>query len=138
MSTRYRFHLHLHLPMKMEPIEGSETSAFKTQTPGKYPEENILHNVNSLFIQINHSKIEDRLRKQLCMDMTAITQLHYQLYITCQLHVSITTTTPLPPLPPSPLPPPVLPPLFLFLLLPSSFLFLPLLLPSSSSPSSAG
>jgi hypothetical protein len=31
----------LHLPMKMEPIEGSETSAFKTQTPGKYPKENI-------------------------------------------------------------------------------------------------
>jgi len=27
----------------MEPIEGSETSAFKTQTPGKYPKENILH-----------------------------------------------------------------------------------------------
>ena len=25
----------LHLPMKMEPIESSETSAFKTQTPGK-------------------------------------------------------------------------------------------------------
>jgi hypothetical protein len=33
----------LHLPMKMEPIEDSETSAFKTQTPGKYPKENILH-----------------------------------------------------------------------------------------------
>jgi hypothetical protein len=29
--------------MKMEPIESSETSAFKTQTPGKYPKENILH-----------------------------------------------------------------------------------------------
>ena len=28
--------------MKMEPMEGSETSAFKTQTPGKYPKENIL------------------------------------------------------------------------------------------------
>ena len=29
---------------KMEPIEGSETtSAFKPQTPGKYPKENILH-----------------------------------------------------------------------------------------------
>jgi len=33
----------LHLPRKMEPIEGSETSAFKRQTPGKYPKENILH-----------------------------------------------------------------------------------------------
>ena len=27
----------------MEPIEGSETSAFKPQTPRKYPKENILH-----------------------------------------------------------------------------------------------
>jgi len=26
----------------MEQIEGSETSDFKTQTPGKYPKENIL------------------------------------------------------------------------------------------------
>jgi hypothetical protein len=33
----------LHLPRKMEPIEGSGTSAFKPQTPGKYPKENILH-----------------------------------------------------------------------------------------------
>ena len=29
----------------MEPIEGSETSAFKPQTPGKYPKENLLHNM---------------------------------------------------------------------------------------------
>ena len=28
----------------MEPIEGSETSASKPQTPGKYPKENILQN----------------------------------------------------------------------------------------------
>jgi hypothetical protein len=27
----------------MEPIECSETSAISTQTPGKYPKENILH-----------------------------------------------------------------------------------------------
>jgi len=27
----------------MEPIEGSEMSAFKTQMLGKYPKENILH-----------------------------------------------------------------------------------------------
>ena len=31
-----------HLPRKMEPIEGSETSAFKPQSPGKFPKENIL------------------------------------------------------------------------------------------------
>jgi len=30
--------------MKMVPIEGSETSTFRTQTPGIYPKENILHN----------------------------------------------------------------------------------------------
>ena len=29
--------------MKMEPIESSETSAFRTQTPGNYPKENMLH-----------------------------------------------------------------------------------------------
>jgi len=28
--------------LKMKPIEGSETSAFRTQTPGNYPKENIL------------------------------------------------------------------------------------------------
>ena len=32
----------IHLPMKMEPIESSETSVFRTQTPGSYPKENIL------------------------------------------------------------------------------------------------
>ena len=50
-GTLYRFHLprqvkeefFLHLPMKMEPIEGSETSAFKPQKPVKYPKENILY-----------------------------------------------------------------------------------------------
>jgi len=30
-------------PLKMEPIEGSETSDFRTQTPENYPKENILH-----------------------------------------------------------------------------------------------
>ena len=29
--------------MKMEPIEGSETSAIRTKTPGNYPKGNILH-----------------------------------------------------------------------------------------------
>ena len=33
--------------MKMELIEGSETSVFKTQTPGNYPKENILHKEHS-------------------------------------------------------------------------------------------
>jgi hypothetical protein len=33
--------LFTYLPMKMEQIECSETSAYKNQTPGNYPEENI-------------------------------------------------------------------------------------------------
>jgi len=45
------FHLHrqvgvesyTYLPMKMEQTECSETSAYKIQTPGKYPEESIKH-----------------------------------------------------------------------------------------------
>jgi len=40
-GTLYLFHLHLYiyLPMKMEQTECSETSAYKIQTPGNYPEE---------------------------------------------------------------------------------------------------
>jgi len=34
-----------YLPMKMEQTEYSETSAYKIQTPGNYPEENIQNNV---------------------------------------------------------------------------------------------
>ena len=37
----------LHLPRTMEPIEGSETSAFKPQTPGKHPKENILQSAST-------------------------------------------------------------------------------------------
>jgi len=32
--------------MKMEPIEGSETSAIINQTPGNYPKENLLYSVH--------------------------------------------------------------------------------------------
>ena len=35
------------LPVKMERTECSETSAYKIQTPGNYPEENIQHTENS-------------------------------------------------------------------------------------------
>ena len=34
---------HIYLPMKMEQTECSETSAYKLQTPGNYPKENIQH-----------------------------------------------------------------------------------------------
>jgi hypothetical protein len=33
--------LHTYLPMKIQQTECSETSAYKIQTPGNYPEENI-------------------------------------------------------------------------------------------------
>ena len=47
------------IPMKMEPIEGFETSAFRTPTPGNYPKENILHEIeltanNTFFITIQN------------------------------------------------------------------------------------
>jgi hypothetical protein len=34
---------HTYLPMKMEQTECSETSVYKLQTPGNYPEENTQH-----------------------------------------------------------------------------------------------
>jgi len=34
--------------MKMEPIESSETSVFKTQTPGKNPKENIIQEITKI------------------------------------------------------------------------------------------
>jgi len=36
--------------MKLEPIDSSETLGFKTQAPGKYPKENILHLPSCLLI----------------------------------------------------------------------------------------
>ena len=45
----------------MEPIEGSETSDFKPQKPGKYPKENILH-VECFFVD-PHSELNDWCKK---------------------------------------------------------------------------
>ena len=44
---------------------------------------------NYLLLMLN--KRRGILRKQLCMDMTVITQIYCQLYIKCQLHVSANT-----------------------------------------------
>jgi len=38
--------LHIYPSMKMEQTECSETSAYKIQTPGNYPEESIQHSVH--------------------------------------------------------------------------------------------
>jgi len=46
---RWMKYYFIHLPMKMELIEGSETSAISIVTPGNCPKENILH--CSYFIQ---------------------------------------------------------------------------------------
>jgi len=43
--------------MKMEQTECSETSAYKIQTPGNYPEENIQHVYNTSLIIYNHEQI---------------------------------------------------------------------------------
>jgi hypothetical protein len=37
----FRLHKHTYLRMKMEQTECSETSVYKIQTPGNYPEENM-------------------------------------------------------------------------------------------------
>jgi len=63
--------------MKMEQTECSETSAYKTQTPGNYPEENIQHTENGeslksriwyLFDTVYHSIIK-----------TVYTRFHFHL-----------------------------------------------------------
>jgi len=54
--------------MKMELIEGSETSAIRTQTPGNYPKENMLQTNNKFSTNLNGEKVvimeEYRLPKQ--------------------------------------------------------------------------
>jgi hypothetical protein len=44
----------IELPLKMEPIECSETSAISIQTPGKHPKENILHLLFPCFLVALH------------------------------------------------------------------------------------
>ena len=45
----------IHLPKKMEPIEGSETSAFRTQISGNYPKENTLHKEHGESLKSRHN-----------------------------------------------------------------------------------
>ena len=47
------FHHHTYLPMKMEQTECSETSAYKIQTPGNYPEESIQQHWNKSLKTLN-------------------------------------------------------------------------------------
>jgi hypothetical protein len=48
------------LPMKMEQIECSETSAYKIQTPGNHPEENIQHTEQGESLKSRIKKVGDR------------------------------------------------------------------------------
>ena len=69
----------------MEPIEGSETSAFKPQTPGKYPKENILQVTNviklvrlekTVVVQVpeNFSKFRRTFRAYFCFNKSPDTR----------------------------------------------------------------
>ena len=87
-GTLYRFHLprqvkeewsfFLHLPRKMEPIEGSETSAFKPQAPGKYPKENILHKEHGESLKSRHLEYLLKSSIPLCHSLsTAVDAANY-------------------------------------------------------------
>jgi len=53
--------------MKMELKEGSETSAFKTQTPGKCPKENILHKEHGESLKLWMFEVSpNKIFKQFC------------------------------------------------------------------------
>jgi hypothetical protein len=49
--------------MKMEPIEGSETSVIRTKKPGNYPKENILHNENGESLKSKTNKYYTKSRR---------------------------------------------------------------------------
>jgi hypothetical protein len=53
------FHLHTYPPMKMEQTECSETSGYKIQAPGNYPEESIRHSAHG-----------ESLKSRICCDYT--------------------------------------------------------------------
>jgi hypothetical protein len=53
-GTLCLLHLHTFPPMKMEQKECSETLAYKTQTPGNYPEESIQHTIICLVVVEEH------------------------------------------------------------------------------------
>ena len=69
----------LHLPRKMEPIEGSKTSAFKPQTPGKYPKENILQHQSSLIDgEPSHEMFFMTHRTTHVQTLTQLLSIHHQ------------------------------------------------------------
>ena len=69
----------LHLPRKMEPIEGSETSAFKPQTQGKYPKENILHKEYGESLKSRHNNSFNITYTITSLHVSALTNHHQAL-----------------------------------------------------------
>ena len=56
VAVSYPQSFFIHLPLKIEPIEGSETSTFRTQAPGIYPKENILYKEHGESLKSRHEK----------------------------------------------------------------------------------
>jgi len=55
---------HIYLPMKMEETECSETSAYKLQTPEKYPKESIQHTEQG-------ESLKSRIHSLFCSDLNS-------------------------------------------------------------------
>jgi len=62
-GTLCLFHFYRRLGMKMEQTERSETSAYKIQTPGNYPEESIQHSEQDEIFKSGITEFARRLRK---------------------------------------------------------------------------
>jgi len=57
--------------MKIEQTECSETSAYKIQTPGNYPEENIQH-TNLYYIKISPLALKTQMKTEAMTGFTAV------------------------------------------------------------------
>jgi len=77
-----------YLPMKMEQTECSETSAYKIQTPGNYPEENIQHSEHGESLKSRiYSIISSILTPSYFIVWTAICTLPEDLNICCRTFI---------------------------------------------------
>jgi hypothetical protein len=54
-NTKIQNPYFIDLPLKMEPIQCSETSAINTETPGKHPKEIIFHS-KSIYLSYNQRR----------------------------------------------------------------------------------
>ena len=66
-GTPYRFHLHRQVPAYEDGTDSSETSVFKTQTPGKNPKQNILH-----------KKQGESLNQEMTLHISDVFPVHHQ------------------------------------------------------------